>query len=85
MVTYWKQHVYKRILKLLYTLKKLVDNEENTTYPMIFEWSEKYPELKELHEKLEKASTDENVGIEFADFFNELRIAVNKEYMDIVC
>lgn len=62
---YYGQFLYKRILKLLYTLKKLVDNEEKATYPMIFEWSEKYPELIELHQKLEKASSDEEVEIEF--------------------
>lgn len=82
---YYGQYLYKRILKLLYTLKKLVDNEEKMAYPMIFEWSEKYPKLIEAHQKLEKASSDEEVEIEFAEFFNELRIAVNKEYMDIVC
>lgn len=81
---YYGDYVYGKVLVYLNTIKKLVINEEKKKYPIINEWNEKYPELLESYQKVEQNISDENSEELFMEYFNELRIAANKEYLKLM-
>ena len=81
---YYGDYVYGKVLVYLNIIKKLVINEEKKKYPIINEWNEKYPELLESYQKVEQNISDENSEELFMEYFNELRIAANKEYLKLM-
>lgn len=81
---YYGDYVYGKVLVYLNIIKKLVINEEKKKYPIINEWNEKYLELLTAYQKLEQNISDENVEELFREYFNELRIAANKEYLKLM-
>lgn len=81
---YYGDYVYGKVLAYVNIIKKLVINEEKKKYPIINEWKEKYPELLAVYQKLEQNNSDENAEELFMEYFNELRIAANKEYLKLM-
>lgn len=81
---YYGDFNYTKILEYLNILKKLIINEEKKKISMIKEWNETYPELMSAYQKLEQISSEESFGEAFMDYFNELRIAANKEFLKLM-
>lgn len=81
---YYGDYVYGKVLIYLNTIKKLVINEEKKKYPIINDWNEKYPELLASYQKLEQNISEENAEEVFMEYFNELRITANKEYLKLM-
>lgn len=81
---YYGEFGYEKILDYLNIIKKLVINEEKKKYSMVNEWSEKYPNLLLAYQKLEQIHSEEEIDEVFMDYFNELRIAANKEFLKLM-
>lgn len=72
---------YKEYLVYVNKLKELMHNSDEGHYGIVAEWREKYPELAKAQDKVEEVSKEGTDDIVFIDFYNELRIAVNKEFL----
>lgn len=81
---YYGDFYYTKILKYLKILKRLIMNEEKKEIPTISEWFETYPNLMETYQKLEQNTSEERFDDVFMDYYNELRIASNKEFMKLM-
>lgn len=78
---YFGTSLYKKYIAYANLLKELTDNAEEGHYPVVKAWKEKYSELAVLHNKAEVDGAVEE-DYRFMDFFNELRIAANKEFLN---
>lgn len=81
---YYGDYYYTKMLEYLKILKRLLSNEEKKKIPTINEWLETYPDLMEAYQKLEQNTSEENFEDLFMDYYNELRIASNREYMELM-
>lgn len=73
--------LYKKHLAFANQLKELMEQPETGHYPIVKAWKVNYTDLSNLHDKAEV--NDKAVGEDFLfmDYFNELRIAANKEFL----
>ena len=78
---YFGTSLYKKYIAYANRLKELTANAEQGHYPVVKEWKERYSELAAFHDKAEVGDAVEG-DYRFMDFFNELRIAANKEFLN---
>jgi len=81
---YYGKFQYENILKYVNTIKKLVIKDEKQMYTTIEDWHDKYPDLLSAYQSLEESSPEEDRSQLFLDYFNELRIAANKEFLKLM-
>lgn len=81
---YYGKNKYEEMLTYVNTIKKLIINDEKRMYTTIEDWHDKYPNLLAANQKLEASlSEDEDRNQLFLDYFNELRISANKEFLKL--
>ena len=78
---YFGKSLYKENLDYVTKLKELMDKSNEGCYPIVKTWRENYPELASAYDKAKVSEGNVEDDILFMDFFNELRIAANKEYL----
>lgn len=81
---YYGKTQYEEILKYVNTIKKLVIKDENKMYTTIGDWHERYPDLHAAYQKLEACLSEDEKEQLFLDYFNELRITANKEFLKLI-
>ena len=79
---YFGTSLYKKYIVYANRLKELLDNMEQGHYPVVNAWKENYSELAMFYDKAEVVDTESDADHGFMDFFNELRIAANKEFLN---
>lgn len=78
---YFGLSLYKENLDYINKLKELIAKPDKGHYSIVKEWREKYPELAARHDEAQEMEKDAEDDILFMEFFNELRIAANKEFL----
>lgn len=80
---YLGQCTYEKHLKYVNTLRELIEKPVDNKYEIIKDWKERYPDLAHAQEKIEEQKEDAMNDDLFLAFFNELRVAANKEYLKL--
>lgn len=73
--------LYKKHIDYVNKLKELMEKTDKGQYSVVKEWIEAYPELASMYAGVTVNEKSPEEDIPFMDYYNELRIVVNKEFL----